>query len=52
VLGALGKRESEAGETPLSPDEQRLIRRQAIGVGVRSAIIGIIGAAILFLLPV
>jgi hypothetical protein len=46
VLAALGERESEV--PPLTPDEQRQARRQALGVAVRSLVVGVVTSAIVW----
>jgi Mrp family chromosome partitioning ATPase len=49
VLGALGKRELESGKTEaLRPDEQAPVRRQAFGIAVRSAVVGVASTAIVW----
>jgi hypothetical protein len=50
VLSALGEREVEGGgRAKLSDQEKRQVRRQALGVWVRSIATGIVCAAIVFL---
>jgi len=46
VRAALGEREGEG--PPLTPDEQRQARRQALGVWFRSIAVGVVTAAIIW----
>jgi hypothetical protein len=51
VLGALGKREPEAGPAvPLPDDEKGIVRRQAFGVLLRSIVVGAAATAIVWAL--
>jgi hypothetical protein len=46
VLGTLGKREADAGPTTLDERERPIVRRQVLGVLVRSVLIALASAAI------
>jgi len=47
VLATLGKRETDPrGLTDLAQNERAPVRRQALGVAVRAALIGLAGALI------
>jgi len=49
-LGALGQREAEAGETRLDADERPVVRRQAISVAAKAALIAVVAGVLLYLL--
>jgi len=42
VLAALGEREAEGGKRVLSPEERQQVRRQALGVWVKSGVTGVV----------
>jgi hypothetical protein len=48
VLGALGKREREAGETDLTENEKPIVRRQVLIVALQSALIAVVATAIVY----
>jgi hypothetical protein len=48
VLGALGKREREAGDTQLTERERPIVRRQVVKVVVQSAAIAAVITAVLY----
>jgi hypothetical protein len=50
VLGTLGKRERDAGDTDLTSEERPIVRRQVLGVIGRSILIAIATAVAAFLL--
>jgi len=50
VLGTLGKREAEAGPTTLDERERPIVRRQVLGVMVRSVLIAVAAAAIAWII--
>ncbi|MGE5731296.1 MAG: hypothetical protein ACM37U_05100 [Gemmatimonas sp.] len=50
VLGALGKREAELGETPMNAGERRTGRRQALRVVMQASLIAGAAAAVAWLL--
>jgi hypothetical protein len=50
VLGALGKRDAEMGETELSVAECGAVRRQAATVVAQAALIAVVGAGVAWLL--
>lgn len=53
VLSALGEREVEGGgKAKLADDERAQVRRQALGVWVRSIAVGVIGAGLIWLLAI
>jgi hypothetical protein len=45
VLGALGKREAEIGETALSEAERTVVRQQVVRVIVQATLIGVVATA-------
>jgi len=51
VLGALGKREPEAGPpVPLPAEERAQVRRQAMSVAVRSIVVGVAATTVVWAL--
>lgn len=50
LLGALGKRESDEGLTTLSARERVVVRWQALGVALKSAIVAVVVTGLLYLL--
>jgi hypothetical protein len=48
VLGALGKREAEAGDPELTENEKPIVRRQAVMVALQSALIAVVATAIVY----
>jgi hypothetical protein len=50
VLGALGKRDGEMGETELSAEECGVVRRQAATVVAQAALIAVVAAVVAWLL--
>lgn len=50
-LAALGKRDRELGTTDMTELEQRLARRQAMGIAIKSTVVTIAVTAAIYLLP-
>jgi len=48
VLGALGKREREAGDPDLTENEKPIVRRQVVKVALQSALIAVVATAIVY----
>ena len=48
MLAALGERETESGNAKLSPDETKRVRRQALGVWIKSAATGVLCALLVW----
>ena len=53
VLSALGEREAEGGgKAKLSEQDRKQVRRQALGVWIRSIAVGLICTALIWLLAI
>jgi hypothetical protein len=48
VLSALGERETETGKAKLADNERRQVRRQALGVWVKSGVTGLLCALLVW----
>ena len=48
VLAALGERETESGKAKLADDERRQVRRQALGVWIKSGATGLLCAVLVW----
>jgi hypothetical protein len=48
VLGALGKREREAGNPDLTENEKPIVRRQVNRVALQAALVAVAATAILY----